>query len=471
MLHLNEKRRGTYAVIFGVTASMLLGFTSIAIDAGWHRLGESQLANAADAGAHAGSVLLDGTQEGVDAAVARAKVIAEANRVHGNLVVVPLPEQNILAGRYDNVNENDCALDDGCWSVLDSEYTGYSPSRTGLVTPADTNAVQVSIQSTVNTIFSTMPFGSQTLAVAQTATARLPITPGVGCAFPLTMPQCAIDGWMSGEACDSLVRLRLSSSQIDTVAWSSPVDGGTYDTLAAIADINGDACTSTWSEADIDDGEADVSLMNGQMNTAFHIISAQLDADTYIVDTDGDGQDEVLNYANARVGWDYTTWGPNCPGTLADTLCNAEIQGTCDCPNSQQDCIGSATATACDGNGGSWVSTCPTVAADCTNGVFLRRQMAVFNSSGVTCDANGNVQTQSSWNYNDDQDVSGFVTMLIYNIESQGQDKFLDAFISCRNAEGEDTEDTDGDGSPDAVHVGFDEVVESADKGRTAMVR
>lgn len=465
-----QRVRGTYAVIMGLTLSVTLGFTSLAMEASWHRLGANQLHSAVDAGSVAGAIVLDGTELSIELAKERAQTLVEANLIHGRPVVLDPLGNDILAGRYDNYGENDCDLVEGCWSEKGTAYVGYSPSRTGTVGASDTNGIRVTVADSVSTIFSSV-IGTDTLGLQQTATSRLPITPGVGCAFPLTMPQCAIDDWMLGDACDRTVRLRLSSAQVDTVSWSRPADGSSYDTLAAVADINGDSCTSNWSEADIDDGEADVELINGQMNTAFHILSAQLDASNYVTDVDGDGSSEILDYTNASVGWNYQLWGPDCPDTLTDALCDPATQGICDCPNGDAPCLAAADSTECAAESGSWLASCPTVAADCTNGVFLRRQVAVFDNPGVSCDANGNVDTQSSWNFNTGEDVSGFVTMIIYNIEKQGNDKFIDAHISCLTADGSSTADTDGDGQADAVHTGSDEVVEDARRGAVAVVK
>ncbi|TNE89280.1 MAG: hypothetical protein EP330_11595 [Deltaproteobacteria bacterium] len=397
--------------------------------------------------------------------------MTEVNAVHGDAVHVADPDADVVLGRFDHDDENGCILEEGCWTPFGTAYTGYAPPREGVVDASDTNGVRVTASHVVDTLFSDVVFGKHRLGVTQTGLARLPITPGVGCAFPLTMPQCAIDQWMTADACDKTVRLRLSSSQVDTVSWSRPADGSTQDTLEAVVDINGDSCSSSWSASDVGDGEEDVKLINGQMNTAFHILQAQLDASTYETDLDGDGVNEILDYTNARVGWDESLWGPNCPGTLDTSQCNPETQGVCDCPNGGSACLASETQTVCGSMGGGWVSACPDAPADCENGVFLRRQMAVFDNDSVSCDANGNVNTQSSWNYNSDEDVTGFVTMLIYNIESQGGDKYLDAYISCLDAQGEPTDDTNGDGRADAVHDGSDEVVEHADKGGLAMVK
>lgn len=111
-------RRGSYAIIFAVTFSILLGFAAIAIDSSYMRLVQLQAQNAADAGAHGAMVQLrlDGDEDN-----ARA-------------VAAELVEANVLAGQTAYVDPSDIVF--GAWDYEDETFDDSATY---------TNAVRVNV--------------------------------------------------------------------------------------------------------------------------------------------------------------------------------------------------------------------------------------------------------------------------------------------------------------------------------------
>ncbi|TNE86697.1 MAG: hypothetical protein EP330_21150 [Deltaproteobacteria bacterium] len=436
-------RRGAYAAIFGVTCAMLLGFTAIAIDVGWHRVAMTQLSNAADAGAHAGALLLDGTQSGVDAAKLRAQEVAQANKVHQRHVTVDI-QNHVIPGRYDAYQENDCNTQGGCWTEFGQTPTGYSTAQ-ATVDAATANAMWVGAEENVKTFFSMFPFGKSELKAANYAVARLPLDEGNACSFPLSLPTCTVEDWTGTNSCNKLMRIRLQSAQVDQAAWSYPVTAADGDDSIFSAMLNDGDCGATYTESSISDGEEDITLKNGQMNSAFQLLEDQLNGGSGSY-TYSDGSSSSWDYsANpvATTTWDTSNWGA-CP-TLSNTTCDPTVQGSWS-----------------RGRNPTWTDNCPAAGPDCANGPFMMRDMSVF-SGGLSCDSNGNADTTTNWNFNTDHDVEGFVRVIIYNVVSQGGDKYFDLFVSCVDP---DTQTA----LTDPIHTGWDFVVEPPENGGVAIV-
>ena len=104
--------------------------------------------------------------------------------------------------------------------------------------------------------------------------------------------------------------------------------------------------------------------------------------------------------------------------------------------------------------------------------IMIRRQAVTIDASSfMGCDGtNGNLDTSNqSWNYNEDMDATGFVSFVIYRAVSTANDKYLDVFITCNDAEGEPY-DADEDGDPEAVHTQNDRYIEHAEGNTVALV-
>lgn len=71
-----RRRRGNYAVLFGLIIMVIMGFGALGIDLSWLRLAESQAQDVADAASQAGLVVLRQTGDPVQAQQAAARVVA-----------------------------------------------------------------------------------------------------------------------------------------------------------------------------------------------------------------------------------------------------------------------------------------------------------------------------------------------------------------------------------------------------------
>ncbi|TNE89173.1 MAG: hypothetical protein EP330_12095 [Deltaproteobacteria bacterium] len=441
-------RRGNYAAFFGVSAIVLLGFAAIGVDSGWHRVALAQLGNGADAAAHAGAIQLDGTQTGIDNALARALAVGTANTVHGDAIVLdstdPPNNPNIIMGRFDAFEENGCTLIDGCWSALGDPVliNNYDPPLVGVgdVDVSTVNAVRVQAGQEVSVFFGGFPFGRSTLGAAKQATARLPIYVGEDCAFPISLGQCSIEEFMGNDPCGKFIRLRFSNSGVDNAAWSTPEDDrGAATMREMLSDESG--CTGAVANDDFGNDSDAMWLNNGQVNSANMRLGQIIDPSS-------------PNYAGVQ-GWD-TNWsgGAPCP-VLSSTTCNTATQGIC------SDGVNNSQATCT----GTWTDTCPTTTPDCVNGHFMRRQIAVFDlaEAGMSCLSNGNIVTGGSANFTGAITPTGFASMVIYDVGDTGSGKYIDAYITCYDENG-DLYDFDGDPSNyEAIHPGDDTYLDPDD--------
>ena len=78
----SKRRRGSYAILFGVMIVTILGFGALAVDVSWVRLAQSQAQDVADAASQAALVQLKRTGSGADAQFAAQEVVAR-NTVAG----------------------------------------------------------------------------------------------------------------------------------------------------------------------------------------------------------------------------------------------------------------------------------------------------------------------------------------------------------------------------------------------------
>src|SRR6478609_2224731 len=148
----NRKRKGFVAVTFAVMATVLIGFSGMAVDAGYMQWNKRRLQMAADAAAM-GS-------------------LRELEKSHTGDVI-------INAGRYD------ASLNGFSNGVNNTTVTISNPPTSGSFI-VNTNAVQARIQRTFPTLFMRI-FGQNTVNIAATATAHTSTVTGSigGCIFAL----------------------------------------------------------------------------------------------------------------------------------------------------------------------------------------------------------------------------------------------------------------------------------------------
>jgi hypothetical protein len=493
-----NQRRGNYAAFFGISCLVLLGFTAIGIDSGWQRIAMTQLHNAADAGAHAGAMQLDGTLEGIERAVERAIDVTNANLVHGYSVAIDtttavsndgVPSNtDITVARFDAKGENGCLLDGGCWTEIGAapSTADYEPDlESGTVDFQQVNALQVDAEAQVSTFFGGVAFGTTELGAYNYSVGRMPIYQGTECAFPFSIGDCTLQDFMSGTtaagdpgapspACGKVLRLRLSSSNDDNAA-------------AAVPDTMGSANASTMrdmiaNEADCPSDVAWDEILDG-----------------LTVNFNNGALSNIIQQINTSLNQDGVAWDPNW-GDCSVATCDIANQGLCQ--------GGGITGTyeseaLCTAAGGTWNTTCPVGNGNqlslprCNNGKFLRRDVLVFDMTELgtnPCSSNGN-PSASLGNYSGSASVEGISTLIIYNVEIQrGSSKcgtgsnpacdpswncsgnprnhdpecyvpngvWMDVYLSCTNEDGEWT--------TDVVHNGTSTFLDD-DQNTVALVR
>lgn len=213
-----ETRKGSIAVIAGVSFSVLIGLAAVSIDLGRARVVKTNLQYIADAAAHAAVSPLDGTSEG----------IATANTVIDGVVS--------QAQVY------------GITPTVDQVETGYYETSSGWHAtndPAQVKAVKVTLSADIGYVaFSRAAFGATSLTpramggagkeqfLSETS-AENPAGE-VECFIPIAIPSCVIDDMM--ESGDPSVTGTWQPSTTNNVAWAD--DDGNPNASTLNATIN-----------------------------------------------------------------------------------------------------------------------------------------------------------------------------------------------------------------------------------------
>ncbi len=277
-----RSRSGNIAVILALLLTVLLGFAALTIDIGYARVIQAQLQNTSEAAAHAGTLDLDGTEEGLTAARATAVRVAGQNRVAG--------EPFALAGNASNDAAGELVL--GIW---DEEARTFTASEDA----ASVNTVQVrAALASVGMFFSPVAFGRASIPVAA-VTRVMAIDSGAGaveCFIPLALPDCLIDL----DEVDALqdLTLKLTPTGVDNVGWGRP---------------NGNV-NAAWTRDQMNDcdqdGEAAVGdpvfLQNGAIGSAMQALATRI--------------------STSGTTWDVSRWGA-LPARMAGSSISAANYG------------------------------------------------------------------------------------------------------------------------------------------------
>lgn len=244
-----RNRRGNAAVKVALSMSVLLGVASISIDLGWARVVQQQLDMAAQAGSHAGAAQLNGTAEGMTAAVTMTQAVAAMHEAAGAPVVLDVGD--IELGVYDDATNT---------FTVSTDETVVNAVRARASRP------------TLAMFFAPAAFKTSTIAVAAQATAVHPFGGAgeVNCFLPLAVPQCLIEQHLaSGEGIFD-VTLNPQTPSSDQMGWARP--------------YYGDGANAAWTRDQLrnctQDGSAgigsDVSIQNGQVTSALSEIQSIL---------------------------------------------------------------------------------------------------------------------------------------------------------------------------------------------------
>lgn len=233
-------------MVVALSMATLLGFAAISIDISYGRMVQQQLQNASEAGARAGSLQLDGTDEGLVNARATAIEIAAMNNAAGESVVVE--DADIFMGAWDDQTDSFVSSDD----------------------PKLIDTVEVRARLDGLTLFvAPVAFARNTIPVSAESRVRVE-TGGAGavsCFLPLAIPKCLIDA--NGVDGMQDLSLRLNSAGVDNVGWARP---------------NGHP-NSSWVRSQLDNCQAEgevtigtpIGLNNGVISSAIDELDSQIE--------------------------------------------------------------------------------------------------------------------------------------------------------------------------------------------------
>jgi Putative Flp pilus-assembly TadE/G-like len=201
---LPRSHRGN-AVTVGMMFTATLGFGALAVDLGVVRVGDAQLQHTLDSAVLSGVQRFDGTEEGIDSALATAQAIAQANPVFGQ--IVSLTGAGLVAG---------------AWDPLTGSFSPWSAG--GEVTPAAVNALVATLDGhPLPAALGGAAFGTSEYLVDGRAAAyrKLGAGPlaGAQCYLPLAVPECKVPG---GTTNPPPTKFTFNPTPSDSVAWGLP---------------------------------------------------------------------------------------------------------------------------------------------------------------------------------------------------------------------------------------------------------
>lgn len=253
-------RRGGTILIVALCLTVLMGFLALVVDLGYSRLIRAQLQMGAEAASLAASQELNGTEEGMEAAVSAAITFAEQNTVGGE----PLA-----------ITSGDVEL--GVWDGTDfTSSTDASAVNAARVNPT---------LDGVPTFFGKVAFESDDLTVHGKATTTK-VFGGAGaveCFLPFAIPSCLLEDRYDLDTINYVdLTLKTSSAVFDTMGWARP---GT--TTPSATWIRSQILNCTYDgETEIGDS---IGLNNGAITTAMTALASEIN--------------------NSDTSWDTDTWG------------------------------------------------------------------------------------------------------------------------------------------------------------------
>lgn len=236
---------------------MLCGFAAISVDVGNMYRVRSQERAALDAAALAAAAALDGTTNGLGNA--RAAAIAQGRLHRVNRTNLELTAANITFGRWE---------------------TGATDIDTSVTDEDRINAVRVIYTEPVNNPFGAV-LGSRSSAIGARAIAIGGGPMNAPCAFPLVVPECAMDQATEGDSCGYLMQMQDNNS--DTAGWTvfnnGPINGNTtadaVRAACATIDANGVCGPDCANRSSMDDplSTNNGNFMNNSPNAVCNTIS------------------------------------------------------------------------------------------------------------------------------------------------------------------------------------------------------
>lgn len=194
-------------MLVAIMLPMIMAFVAFSVDMGNVYRVRTQDQAAVDSAALAGAAMLDGTDDGLPAAIAEAKTYGNSHYAYTSNL--SLADDNVTLGHW----------------YVDSKTFTPMPNN-GSMTAFDVNAVKVEYAlPTVSTPFASI-VGPSSLAVKTSAIALGGGQGTEACVFPLGIADCAIEPGVVDGSCD--VCGKMQSANDDNVGW-----------LTSLTDANG----------------------------------------------------------------------------------------------------------------------------------------------------------------------------------------------------------------------------------------
>lgn len=191
-------RRGNYSGMLIFSLPAVIGAGAVVVDLSTQKVVRAQLQAVADISAMAGTEALDGTNEGLERARARAGRAAARNEVNGRTVSVSA--EDLLTGVWDPERE---------------EFVDDVPAE-------DVDTMQVSVgDSDIATTLARLAFQVDSMSARGASTGFRPpdeAASAIGCYLPIGIPSCLFDAY-SEEQINGLT-LVINPPQVDSMGWA-----------------------------------------------------------------------------------------------------------------------------------------------------------------------------------------------------------------------------------------------------------
>lgn len=227
-------RRGSYTVPFVLASTVLLGVVGLAVDTMQHSVVMAELQNAVDAASHMGAGQLDGTEDGMAAALLAAEDMLGENMADGEAV----DPKDVLI-----------------------EFGNHSPEGfTVSAEPEEVNAMRLTHGPHLVNGWYTEVLGVAGLPARAQSVAVSGGVSEVACPFPLAMPTCAFDL----DLCNTDIVLQYSPDPVDNVGWAVPNNPASANNVRGQLETCESADTMNLSDT--------VNLSNGQSIAALRAL-------------------------------------------------------------------------------------------------------------------------------------------------------------------------------------------------------
>ena len=211
----SRSRKGSIAIIAGISFTVLAGLAAVSIDLGRARVAKSELQYVADAAAHAAVSPLDGTAEGITKAQALVATMVSQSAVWGTTPTID-------------------SMESGFWDAATSTWTSTND-------PAQVKGLKITLSANIGYIgFSRVAFGTTALtpramggSAKESFEGSMAEEPAgeVECYIPIAIPSCVIEDMMATNQTAETGTWQPSTE--NNVAWADQTTNPSSSMLSA----------------------------------------------------------------------------------------------------------------------------------------------------------------------------------------------------------------------------------------------